>query len=162
MKFKKSETEILDAYGGKLLFGSGDITFTSIEDLKYSKLINYSSIINPKDFLKNHNIKEEELIKLLTIQKLNICVIGDLIVDEYIQCDPRYAEDPTIVVTPIISNKFLGGSSIIAAHAASLGCENVSLISVTGKDEITNFTKTKLRESYVNFIYLKMKVDQLL
>lgn len=152
---KNPETEILDAYGGKLLFGSGDITFTSIEDLKYSKLINYSSIISPKDFLKNHNIKKEELIEIINnFKKLNICVIGDLIVDEYIQCDPlgMSQEDPTIVVTPIISNKFLGGSSIIAAHAASLGCKNVSLISVTGKDEITNFTKTKLKESYVNFI----------
>ena len=148
------ETEILNKYGGKLLFGSGDITFTSIEDFKYSKLINYSSIISPKDFLKNHNIKKENLIKIINnFKELNICVIGDLIVDEYIQCDPlgMSQEDPTIVVTPIISNKFLGGSSIIAAHAASLGCKNVKLISVTGKDEITNFTKEKLQMSGVNF-----------
>ena len=70
------ETEILNKYGGKLLFGSGDTTFTSIEDFKYSKLINYSSIISPKDFLKNHNIKKENLIKIINNFELNICVIG--------------------------------------------------------------------------------------
>ena len=71
----------------------------------------------------------------------------NLIVDEYIQCDPlgMSQEDPTIVVTPIISNKFLGGSSIIAAHAASLGCKNVKLISVTGKDEIKILLKINFR-----------------
>jgi len=39
-----------------------------------------------------------------------VCVIGDLIVDEYINCDPlgMSQEDPTLLVTPIESKKFVG------------------------------------------------------
>ena len=47
---------------------------------------------------------------------------------------------------------------IIAAHAASLGCKNVKLISVTGKDEIKNFTKDK-SDVWRKFFSLKMEVD---
>ena len=65
---------------------------------------------------------------LSSFANLNVCVIGDLIVDEYIACDPlgMSQEDPTIVVTPIDKSIFLGGAGIVAAHAASLGARRVS------------------------------------
>jgi len=53
-------------------------------------------------------------------------------------------EDPTIVVTPIVSNKFLGGAAIVAAHARSLGAATVKFISVTGNDESYTFVADKL------------------
>ena len=43
-------------------------------------------------------------------------------------------EDPTIVVTPVDSKKFLGGAGIVAAHIAGLGAKS-HLFSVAGKDE---------------------------
>ena len=74
------------------------------------------------------------MVKIINnFKELNICVIGDLIVDEYIQCDPLGMSQGLFdCCNSIISNKFLGGSSIIAAHSL-LGCKNVKLISVTGK-----------------------------
>jgi rfaE bifunctional protein kinase chain/domain len=61
--------------------------------------------------------------------------VGDLIVDEYITCEPlgMSQEDPTIVVTPIDSTRFIGGAGIVAAHAAGLGA-SVNFVSVSGKD----------------------------
>lgn len=54
-------------------------------------------------------------------------------------------EDPTIVVTPVDSTRFIGGAGIVAAHAAGLGAK-ASFISVSGVDEVGRFAKSKLRE----------------
>jgi hypothetical protein len=77
--------------------------------------------------------------------KLKVCVIGDLIIDEYIACQPlgMSQEDPTIVVTPIDSRLFIGGAGIVAAHAAGLGAE-VNFISVTGNDAARKFSIDEL------------------
>jgi rfaE bifunctional protein kinase chain/domain len=78
---------------------------------------------------------------------LNVLVIGDLIVDEYINCDPlgMSQEDPTIVVTPINRDIFLGGAGIVAAHARGLGA-HVQFLSVCGKDAAAEFAESTLRE----------------
>ena len=78
-------------------------------------------------------------------------VIGDIIIDEYITCDPlgMSQEDPTIVVTPIESKKFIGGAAIVAAHAAGLGAQ-VNFISVTGKDLMSKFAFKNLTDYQVN------------
>ncbi len=49
------ELVVVQSYGGKLLFGSGDTTFSSLELIrKETELINYSSIIRPKEFTERH------------------------------------------------------------------------------------------------------------
>lgn len=107
------EFEAVQSYGGQLLFGSGDTTFSSLELLRReSDLINHSSIIRPSAYIAHHGINIGGLADVLDkIRALKVCVVGDVIVDEYIQCDPlgMSQEDPTIVVTPIMSNKFRGG-----------------------------------------------------
>jgi rfaE bifunctional protein kinase chain/domain len=52
-------------------------------------------------------------------------------------------EDPTIVVSPISTDTFLGGAAIVAAHAVGLGA-NVEFITVLGKDENMKITQEKL------------------
>ena len=144
------ELKIMESYGGKLLFSSGDNTFSSIDLLRNeTENINYTNIIVPKDYIKSHKLTLSNLSNTIkNFNKLNVCVIGDTILDEYIQCDPlgMSQEDPTIVVTPIYSNKFIGGAAIVASHASKLGCNNTFYFSVTGKDESSDFVKNKLDE----------------
>lgn len=144
------ELEAVRSYGGQLLFGSGDTTFSSLELLqRESELINHSSIIRPASYIAHHGINVDCFTDVLQkIRALKVCVIGDVIVDEYIQCDPlgMSQEDPSIVVAPIMANKFLGGAGIVAAHASSLGARNVSFISVTGDDEAGRYVAAKLHE----------------
>jgi len=82
-----------------------------------------------------------------------VCVIGDLIIDEYIACEAlgMSQEDPTIVVTPTQSSQFLGGAGIVAAHAAALGAE-VNLFSVTGNDPAGRYAHQMLDNYGVKFI----------
>ena len=143
------EQSAVQGYGGRLLFSSGGTTFSSLELLRReTEFIDHGSIIKPRGYITRHNINILGLDKLLKqMQSLNVCVIGDTIVDEYVQCDPlgMSQEDPTIVVTPIMLNKFLGGAGIVAAHARGLGAGKVRFITVTGDDDDSNFIKDKLK-----------------
>ena len=144
------EQTIVQDYGGKLLFGSGVTTFSSMELFRREmEVIDHSTIVKPKEYISRHDINVLGIDELLAqMRSLNVCVIGDTIVDEYIQCDPlgMSQEDPTIVVTPIMVNKFLGGAGIVAAHAKGLGAGKVSFITVTGDDDGSNFIADKLKD----------------
>ncbi len=134
-----------------MLFGSGDTIFSSLELIrKETELINHSSIIRPREFVERHGFSIPGLASALEeMRSLKVCVIGDTIVDDYIQCDPlgMSQEDPTIVVTPIMSKRFIGGAAIVAAHARHLGATSVNFLSVTGDDEAGRYVAEKL-ESY--------------
>lgn len=143
------EQDAVESYGGKLLFGSGEMRFSSVDLLKRDMLEpNLSSIVRPMDFTKRRGFTMADL--RTTVDKFNgfrVTVLGDLIVDEYIDCDPlgMSQEDPTLVVTPIQSKRFLGGAAIVAAHAQSLGAD-VHFFSVSGKDATAKFALDKLHD----------------
>lgn len=154
------EKKAVEEYGGKLLFSSGDISFSSLDLLKREFLeYNPSTIKIPSDFMVRHGFTLTDLKTiLLNIKNLKVIVVGDLIIDEYITCDPlgMSQEDPTIVVTPVASEKFIGGSGIVAAHARSLGAE-VHYFCVAGNDTISEYAKEQLNR--IN-IYTHFFVDE--
>ncbi len=101
------EQTAVNAYGGKLLFGSGEVQFSSL-DLLHREYFesNLSTIKKPADFALRHGFTIAGLRKQLSrLQGMRVAVVGDLIVDEYINCDPlgMSQEDPTIVVTPLVT-----------------------------------------------------------
>lgn len=59
------ELEVVKSYGGKLLFSSGDISFSSIDLLRDEfRLLNFSTIIKPLDFPKRHGFTLAALVQL--------------------------------------------------------------------------------------------------
>ena len=142
------EQELIESYGGKLLFSSGDVTFSSMELLRNEFLPQtFPEFKSPKDYLARHKIQYIDLNEAVAkIAKLKIIVVGDLIIDEYITCEPigMSQEDPTLVVTPLDSTKFIGGASIVAAHASGLGA-NVMYIGVSGDDGNHGFASKVLK-----------------
>jgi rfaE bifunctional protein kinase chain/domain len=153
------ELAAVQSYGGKLVFGSGDTTFSSLELIRNeTELINHSSIIRPREFLERHGFTMPDLASAMKeMQSLRVCVIGDTIVDEYVQCDPlgMSQEDPTIVVTPILTERFIGGAAIVAAHARSLGAQAVDFVSVTGDDDIAQYAADKVEAAGVTTKLIK-------
>jgi rfaE bifunctional protein kinase chain/domain len=148
------EAAAVARYGGKLLFCSGDISFSSIDLLRKEwRELNLSTIRKPYDYLSRHGIEPHSVLELLErMRSLRVCVIGDIIVDEYITCDAlgMSQEDPTIVVTPVMQEKFIGGAGIVAAHARSLG-SRVNFFSVIGPDETAAFVRSTIRLHGVAF-----------
>jgi rfaE bifunctional protein kinase chain/domain len=76
---------------------------------------------------------------------MRVLVVGDLIIDDYITCEPlgMSQEDPTIVVSPIDTTTFVGGAGVVSAHARGLGAE-VHFCSVVGEDEGAEFARASL------------------
>ena len=102
----------------------------------------------PFDYLERHNFSLEKLHNILSnFSRVKVCVIGDLIMDEYITCQAlgMSQEDPTIVVTPIHNTTFIGGAGIVAAHASGLGAE-VEFITIVGNDSVKDQALNKLKE----------------
>ena len=146
-KYFNPEAEILATYGGRLIFSSGDAQFSSSDLIRKEFLDSYhKEIALPKSFMNRHKIytqRLEELVKKFS--SLRVLTIGDFIVDDYITCAPlgMSQEDPTLVVSPINKQRFIGGAGIVAAHAAGLGAIS-NLISVTGEDDIKDFCASEL------------------
>jgi rfaE bifunctional protein kinase chain/domain len=133
------EEQILSKWGGRLIFSSGD-SFFSERDMIPAKSEGQSRSkpLLPEEFMQRHKISIDRLLELLkSFQGKKVCVIGDLIIDEFINCHPlgMSQEEPTIVVTPIDKKRFLGGAGIVAAHCASLGADT-TLMTVRGDDEV--------------------------
>lgn len=136
------EAAVLASYGGKLLFSSGETVFSSLDLIRREFTdVATSTIHLPDDYLKRNSISRKRLVELCeSFRSLKVVVIGDLIIDEYITCQPlgMSHEEPTIVVTPLDSVRFVGGAGIVAAHAAGLGAK-VDFLSVTGQDATRAF-----------------------
>ncbi len=146
------EQSVLDKYGGKLLFSSGDVLFSSLDILRQEIYENnFSAIQKPKDFPIRHGFNTCKLIDLMRkFASLRVVVLGDLIVDEYVTCDPlgMSQEDPTIVVTPIKHHLFVGGAGIVASHARGMGAY-VKYFGVSGNDQMAKFATKELKKQGV-------------
>jgi rfaE bifunctional protein kinase chain/domain len=141
------EAAAVAKYGGELLFSSGEMRFTAIGALEQDyRRAHVSTIEKPADYPFRHGFNSEDLRRALgNMAGVRVLVIGDLIVDRYIDCDPlgMSQEDPTIVVTPIEEKSFVGGAGIVAAHAQGLGAE-AHFISVAGDDADRLFAQERL------------------
>jgi rfaE bifunctional protein kinase chain/domain len=143
------EETALANFRGKLIFSSG-YTFQKSTSI-FSEHNNNTNINVEKirRYMAHHRIDRKRIESILDkIINLNVVVIGDSIVDEYLQCNAigMSQEDPTIVVTPDEEMLFLGGAAITAGHAKGLGAKAVSFYSVLGTDDESKFAKKKLND----------------
>ena len=139
------EEKLCESYGGRLIFSSGDV----FNDQKPPKIKNFN-IAN--GYQQRHHIKHDDLINVIdNINHINAIIIGDVIIDEYVECMPlgMSREDPTIVVQPLKNEYFIGGAAIVAAHAASLGA-NVNFYSVCGDDAMGKSLHNMLQDYRFN------------
>jgi rfaE bifunctional protein kinase chain/domain len=145
------ETKALMSYGGRLVFGSGEAFFSSDDLIASENLSDVRGLELPTLFMKRHGITKDGLVKILDdFSTLKVIVIGDIIVDEYLSCHAlgMSQEDPTVVVTPIDTERFLGGAGIVAAHASRLGA-SAKILSAVGDDETANHVRMFLDEYQV-------------
>lgn len=156
------ELAALQHYGGRLIFTSGETIFSSFDLIRREfQFFDPRSISLPTDYLARHAIDRSRLVALLNeFADLKVCVVGDLIIDEYITCEPlgMSQEDPTIVVMPVDSTRFVGGAGIVAAHATGLGA-SVQFVSVAGRDAARDYALEALATAGVD-VQLLMDVSR--
>jgi rfaE bifunctional protein kinase chain/domain len=152
------ENDALRAYGGHLIFSAGEAKFSSVDLIRKELSVPSKFILRQEpDFLEKHGSSSQALKSIVEkFSELKVLIIGDLIIDEYIHCEPLglSQEDPTIVVTPVQSNRYVGGAGIVSAHVASLGA-TARYISVTGDDDTASKSVNELRELGVDAILIR-------
>jgi rfaE bifunctional protein kinase chain/domain len=152
------ERWVVESYGGKLIFSSGEVVFTSRDLIRREFVASEPHTFRlPESFMARHGIATARLREILRqFSGLEVMVIGDLIIDEYITCDPlgMSQEDPTIVVQPVDSKRFVGGAGIVAAHAAGLGA-SAHFLSVVGADFEANYAVSQLSDYGVRPILIE-------
>lgn len=145
------EDEYISASGAKLIFSSGESFFSSFDLINNelsAELVKRRRILTPIEYIKRHNITKFEIISYINkFKDISVLVIGDLIVDEYISCEPlgMSQEDPTIVVKEVDRRKYIGGAGIVSAHAVGLGAE-VYFATVIGSDQVGQTALSMLHE----------------
>lgn len=146
------ESEIVKKIKSKLVFSSGENRYSSASLFKKEILLNDEiNIDQTKEYLKRNRININNINKKInSIKNLKICVIGDIIIDEYINSNVLGLsnEEPCIVLNPVSKKRFLGGAGIVASHASSLGAETY-LFGIIGKDDNAKFVIKELKKNKV-------------
>ena len=144
----KKEVNAVKKNNGKIIY-TNEISFSS------SKLLNLQeNIFNQNQRKEINKIKKlynlDEIEKIFKkIKKMNILVIGEIIIDEYISVDPlgKSGKDPIMMFRELYVEKFLGGSGYIANNISNF-CKKVNLISIVGeKFEYKKFIQNKLNRN---------------
>jgi rfaE bifunctional protein kinase chain/domain len=159
-KFRNEEDKELKKNGIEIIYSSGETKFSS-QDLIKKETTNDKFQL-PREYLTRHNISNSRIIDILSnFKNLKICVIGDLIIDDYINCQAlgMSQEDSTVVVTPIEETRYLGGAGIVAAHTSGLGAK-VTFISISGNDEVAFFAKNELKKNHITSNIIIDKIRQ--
>jgi rfaE bifunctional protein kinase chain/domain len=153
------EKSVLESYGGKLIFSSGETKFSSVDLLRKEFTSTQTTLVKPTDFLDRHSIGLNDIVDCIQrLKGLKVAVIGDTIVDEYITCETLglSQEDPTIVVSPVLNKLFVGGAGIVASHVVGLGGQ-VRFYSVLGNDKMGEFALNQLK---VNGVETHLLLDE--
>lgn len=152
------EIAVINQWHGKLIFSSGESQFTSRVFIKNGS--NEPTLELNKHYsryIKHHEINKGRVkVAMSQIKQMKVAVIGDVILDEYVDCDPvgLSREDPTIVVKPTNSKHFIGGAAIVALHAKSFGA-GVDFYSVIGNDQNATWLDEQLIQQRVNCFLFK-------
>lgn len=119
-----AEKAIVEGYGGRLLFSSGEIVFSStalIEQMPRGPEVE-SHRMNL--VARRHGLSAASLEQTIErFRELHVLVVGDVIVDRYVMCDPLgvASESPMISLAQRDERTYVGGAAIVARHVAALG-----------------------------------------
>ena len=156
-KLFNTEKKIVESYGGKLIFGSGEIGISSKDFIKneFEKLI-FKNLKFPENYIARHKINFEKIKDIIcNFKKIKTLVVGDIIIDKYIILESinMSREDQTIVNKKIDQKNFLGGAAITAAHCSSLGSKT-TFLSISEESENKNFILSQLKKFKVKTLFV--------
>lgn len=132
-----AERQVLAGYGGRVLFSSGDVVFSSsrlIESLDHDPQLETErlTLICRRQGL-DRSSTESLLAKL---PRLRVLVVGDVVLDRYVLCDATElaSEAAMMSLSRLEERVYVGGAGIVARHVAGLGATTY-LLSTAGGDE---------------------------
>ncbi len=122
----QQERQAVEAHGGRVLFSSGDVVFSStalIAAMEESADPYHAKLRRLVEDLGLTSARIEELVARFRSQ--SVVVVGEAIVDTYVLCDrPEIAgESPVMSLRPIEWRSYDGGAAVVARHLAAMGAQ---------------------------------------
>jgi len=151
------EQKEVEMNGGKIFFVNTPMSSSS-------KLINENfEILNDDQKKEILSIKKKWNINTISkkideIKNIKILIIGEIIIDHYVFCEAlgKSGKEPVLALRTLTSQKYIGGSGIVANHISDF-CQSVDLITSVGeKKEYMTFIKKNIKENIkTKFFYKK-------
>lgn len=145
----REEKDILDSYGGEILFTPGDIVYSS------SRLIELGAPSIAADKLVSlmdaENLTFTDLRKALgQFSGIRVHVVGDTIVDTLTETSMigGQTKTPTLSVRYEGKRDFVGGAGVVAKHLKAAGAD-VTFTTVLGEDTLREFVISDLKAAGV-------------
>src|SRR4051794_10066708 len=132
-----AERETVTRHGGRVVFSSGDIVYSStaiIGGMRLAESMNGEKIGR---FCQQHALDARSLQSIVArFQGKRVVVIGDYILDRYHFCDTSgiAGEAPVVALRSLERKDYDGGAGIVAAHLAGLGAAPVLVCSSADDD----------------------------
>ena len=146
----QEEIQVLDTYGGEIIFTPGDIVYSSsaLIELGPPKIATEKLIT----LMEAEGIDFDDLYAALDKFKgINVRVVGDTIVDTYTYCSMigGMTKTPTMSVSFQEKVDYTGGAAIVAKHLQAAGAE-ATFSTVLGNDALKDFVLDDLGKGGVN------------
>jgi len=135
-----AEKQLVEALGGRVLFSSGEVVFSSSSILE--NLAAGWQRDQPDDPTRLHACCQRWEVTRPRLERAmrqwtgcRVVVVGDAVADRYVFCEDQSqvaGEAPILSVRPRQEQAYLGGAAIIAVHLKQLGAEPHLLTAVGG------------------------------
>lgn len=146
----QDEQAVIASYGGRVLFSSGDVVFSStrlIESLDRDSQLEAQRLAL---MCRRHRLDHSTAAALAgSFANLRVLVIGDVVLDRYVLCDATdlASEAAMMSLSRLEERVYVGGAGIIARHCAGLGASTYLLSGSSREEESVSVRGTFEAES---------------
>lgn len=145
----KSERAAVEKHGGRVVFSSGDVVFSST-----ALIAAMEQSVDPFHHRLTSLVQDERLAGptlhglIASMRGRRVVVAGETILDTYIFCDrPDVAgESPILTLRPLQRKGYDAGAAILARHAAALGAKPVLVTVLPDTQEAHDFEQRMAAE----------------
>lgn len=144
-----TQVALVKRHGGQVVYHSGHVSYAG-EDLLGRRVpaVENERLDTFRQVCQRQHIDLHAMHRNLDqFRGLNLLVLGDTIVDQFVACDAvgMSGEAPVLVLKELKAREFIGGAAIVACHLRSLGAR-CHFLSVTGEDQPADLVRTTLAE----------------
>ncbi|UCE61321.1 MAG: adenylyltransferase/cytidyltransferase family protein [Phycisphaerales bacterium] len=134
-----AEKNVVEGYGGRIIFSSGEIVFSSTDLIERVGARPETESHRLNFVCRRYRITAERIQETLErFRDLHVLVVGDVVIDRYVLCDTLgvASESPMISLVERDGHSYVGGAAIVARHLAALGA-HAFLLTAGGEDKQT-------------------------
>lgn len=156
------ERDVVEGYGGRVIFSSGDVTFSSTKLLASNDRRQELGARRLEWLCQRHEVDHPTIESFLDdFAHRRVLVVGDLVVDRYIECDAVdvASEAPMLSLRKLGQTDYVGGAAIVARHIAAMGGRSclVSAAPRAGADPVADAVRETLEAEGVEHDLLPVR-----